>query len=134
MYTSGALILSNDGDFIFHITHPKHEIEKTYVAKIKGGISEEQLEQLRKGIRIEDYTTSPAKVTLLNYDEERNKSEIEIVIHEGKNRQVRKMLEAVGKETLQLHRSKIGDLNVKDLKKGTWRYLKQEEVDKLKQS
>lgn len=131
MYTSGALILSNDGDFIYRVTHPKHEISKTYVATVKGELLEEQINQLQNGVRIEDYVTSPAKVKVLNYDKEKNKSEVQIIIHEGKNRQVRKMLEAVGKETLKLHRSHIGNLNVKDLKEGTWRYLKQEELDKL---
>lgn len=132
MYTSGALILSNDGDFIYHITHPKHEIDKTYVAKVRGRLTEDELDKLRRGVRIEDYITRPAKVTLLSYDAERERTEIEITIHEGKNRQVRKMIEAIGRETIQLHRSKIGFLQVKDLKPGTWRYLKPEEVDKLR--
>lgn len=131
MYTSGALILSNDGEFIYKVTHPKHEITKTYIAVVRGEFSKEQIKMLEQGLRIEDYITSPAKVKILNYNEEKNQCEIEIVIHEGKNRQVRKMLQAVGKETLKLHRSKIGNINVKDLKEGTWRYLKQEEVDKL---
>ena len=86
---------------------------------------------LRKGVKIEDYTTRPAKVKILKTDEEKNISRLEITIHEGKNRQVRKMCEAVGCKVIALHRSKIGDIAVKDLKLGTWRYLKDYEVEKL---
>lgn len=89
------------------------------------------MEKLRKGIKIEDYTTSPAKVKKLKYDEQTNKSEIEITIHEGKNRQVRKMFETVGYEVLRLHRSKIGAVSVQNMKLGEWRYLTREEITKL---
>lgn len=131
MYTSGAIILTNDGDFIYHVTHPKHEVEKTYTVTLKGKVTDKEVEELRKGVDIEDYTTRPAKVKILKIDEEKNISRLEIVIHEGKNRQVRKMCEAIGKKVLALHRSKIGTINVKDLKIGEWRYLKQEEVKML---
>ena len=131
MYTSGAIILTNDGDFIYHVTHPKHEVEKTYTVTLKGKVTTEEVEKLRNGVEIEDYVTKPAKVKILKIDEEKNISRLEIVIHEGKNRQVRKMCEAVGKKVLALHRSKIGTINVKDLKLGTWRYLKESEISKL---
>ena len=132
MYTSGALILTNDGDFIYHITHPKHEVEKTYTVTLRGKITNEEVEQLKKGVTIdEEYLTRPAKVKILKIDEEKNISRLEITIHEGKNRQVRKMCEAVGKKVVALHRSKIGNIDVKDLKIGQWRYLKQKEVDIL---
>lgn len=131
MYTSGALILTNDGDFIYQVTHPKHEIEKTYVATVKGEITQIEVKQLQQGVKIEDYTTKPAKVKILKIDKEKDISRIEITIHEGKNRQVRKMCEAIGKRVMALHRSKIGSLNVKDLKIGKWRYLKQEEVKNI---
>ena len=131
MYTSGALILTNDGEFVYKITHPKHEITKTYTVTIKGIIQNEEVEKLRQGVQIEDYTTRPAKVKILKTDLEKDISRLEITIHEGKNRQVRKMCEAVGRKVLALHRSKIGDITVKDLKLGTWRYLKKEEVNKL---
>lgn len=117
MYTSGALILSNDGEFIYQITHPKHEIEKTYLARVRGQISKEQIQKLEQGVKIENYVTSPAKVKLLNYNKEKNQSNIEITIHEGKNRQVRKMLEAIGKDTLKLHRSKIRKYKCKRFKR-----------------
>ncbi len=131
MYTSGALLLTNDGDFVYKITHPKHEITKTYTVTVHGIITNEAVEMLRKGVKIEDYTTRPAKVKILKTDEEKNISRLEITIHEGKNRQVRKMCEAVGCKVIALHRSKIGDIAVKDLKLGTWRYLKDYEVEKL---
>ncbi len=128
MYTSGALILSNDGDFIFEVTHPKHEITKTYQVTLKGEITKEEVEELRQGVDIGGYVTRPAEVRIMKIDEEKGISRIEVKIHEGKNRQVRRMCEAIGKRVLALHRSKIGDINVKDLKLGEWRYLKPEEV------
>ena len=123
MYTSGALILTNDGDFVYKVTHPKHEIEKTYTVTIKGIIKREEVEKLRKGVKIEDYITKPAKVKILKTDEEKNSSRLEIIIHEGKNRQVRKMCEAIGHKVLALHRSKIAGIGVKDIPLGKWRYL-----------
>ena len=131
MYTSGALILTNDGDFVYKVTHPKHEITKTYTVTVHGIISNEAVEKLRQGVEIENYITRPAKVKILKTDEEKNISRLEITIHEGKNRQVRKMCETVGSKVLALHRSKIGDIGVKDLKLGKWRYLKDYEVKKL---
>lgn len=132
MYTSGALILTNDGDFIFHVTHPKHEVEKTYTVTLRGKVTNEDIESLRQGVVIdEEYKTKPAKVRIMKIDEEKNLSRLEIIIHEGKNRQVRKMCEAIGKKVIALHRSKIGNIDVKDLKIGQWRYLTKKEVDKL---
>ena len=95
MYTSGALILSNDGDFIYQVTHPKHEINKTYQVTVKGKITNEEVENLRNGVDIGDYITKPAQVRIMKVDEEKNISRIEITIHEGKNRQVRRMCEAI---------------------------------------
>ena len=131
MYTSGALILTNDGDFTYKVTHPSHEITKTYIATLKGIITHEEIEKLRNGVEIEDYITRPAKVKILKTDKEKNISRIEITIHEGKNRQVRKMCEAIGKKVIALHRSQIGEINVKDLKMGTWRYLKKSEIETI---
>lgn len=131
MYTSGALLLSNDGEFIYKITHPKHEINKTYTVTLTGIITNEEVEKLRNGVQIDDYITKPAKVKILKTDEEKNISRIEICIHEGKNRQVRKMCEVIGKKVKALHRSKIGNIEVKNIKIGTWRYLTPEEVEYL---
>lgn len=131
MYTSGALILTNDGDFIYRVTHPKHEIEKTYNVTLRGIIEKAQIQELENGVKVEDYITKPAKVKILKIDKEKNISRIQITIHEGKNRQVRKMCEAVGKKVLALHRAKIGFLDVKDLKVGEWRYLTKKEIEKI---
>ena len=131
MYTSGALILTNDGDFVYKVTHPNHEIEKTYTVTVKGIVQNSEVDQLRKGVKIEDYTTKPAKVKILKTDIEKDISRLEITIHEGKNRQVRRMCEAVGRKVLALHRSKIGNIGVKDLELGKWRYLNSAEVQQL---
>ena len=131
MYTSGALILTNDGDFVYKITHPKHEITKTYNVTLKGKITKDEVENLKAGVVIDDYKTKPAKVRILKIDEQKDISRVEIIIHEGKNRQVRKMCEAIGKKVLALHRSKIGDIGVQNLKIGKWRYLTESEVKKL---
>ena len=131
MYTSGALILTNDGEFIYKVTHPKFEIEKTYNVTLKGVITEEEIEKLENGVEIEDYTSGKAKVRILKIDKEKDISRIEITIHEGKNREVRKMCAAIGRKVLALHRSKIENIDVKDLKLGEWRYLRKEEVLKL---
>ena len=158
MYTSGALILSNDGDFINKVTHPKNEIEKTYNVTVVGKITNEDVKRLQEGIEINlsdkydksseetdeiksykksagideiKYLTKPAKVKILKIDEEKNLSRIQVTIHEGKNREVRKMCEAIGKKVLALHRAKIGNIDVKDLKLGKWRTLTKQEIDKL---
>ena len=132
MYTSGALILTDDGDFVYKITHPKHEITKTYTVTIKGIVSKEDVIKLEQGVDIGDFVTSKAKVRILKTDEEQNKSRLEITIHEGKNRQVRKMCEAIGHKVLALHRSKIAGIDVKDIPLGKWRYLNSKEVNKIK--
>ena len=132
MYTSGALLLSNDGDFINKVTHPKNEIEKTYNATVVGKVTEQDIEMLKNGVEICEndkiYKTKKAKVKILKIDNEKNLSRIQIVIHEGKNRQVRKMCEAINKKVLALHRSKIGEIDVKDLQLGKWRYLTKNEI------
>lgn len=132
MYTSGALILTNDGDFIYKVTHPKNEIEKTYNATVRGIVSEKDIQDLQNGVQVDDYVTGKAKVKILKIDKEKNTSRIEITIHEGKNREVRKMCEAIGKNVKALHRSKIADISVKNLKIGEWRYLSDLEVRSLK--
>lgn len=132
MYTSGAIILTNDGDFVYTVTHPKNEIEKTYNATVKGIFTNEDAKKIENGVKIEDYVSGKAKVKILKIDEVKNISRVQITIHEGKNREVRKMCETVGKPVISLHRTRIGNVNVKDLKLGTWRFLKEAEIDELK--
>lgn len=135
MYTSGALLLSNDGEFINKVTHPKHEIEKTYNVTVVGIVNSNDVKELSEGVEIEvdeeKYITKPAKVKILKIDEEKNLSRIQIVIHEGKNREIRKMCDSIGKKVLALHRAKIGNIDVKDLRLGKWRYLTNKEVNSL---
>lgn len=131
MYTSGALILTNDGEFIYKVTHPKYEIEKTYNVTVKGIVTKEEIKQLEDGVKIEDYTSGKAKVKILKIDKENDISRIEITIHEGKNREVRKMCNAIGRKVLALHRSKIENIDVKSLKLGEWRYLTNKEISSL---
>ena len=131
MYTSGAIILTDDGDFVYKVTHPKHEITKTYTVTVIGIVDTMDIEKLRTGVVIDDYKTRPAKVKILKTDPEANISRLEIEIHEGKNRQVRKMCEAINKKVIALHRSKIGNIEVKSLKIGTWRYLNNQEVKSI---
>ena len=128
MYTSGALILTNDGNFIYKVTHPKNEIEKTYNATVRGIVSDEEIEQLKNGVKIEEYVSSKAKVKILKTDRENAITRLQITIHEGKNREVRKMCEAINKKVIALHRAKIGNIDVKDLKIGKWRSLSKEEI------
>ena len=131
MYTSGAIILTDDGDFVYKVTHPKHEISKTYNVTVVGKITKDEVENLKKGVDIGGFVTNKAEVKILKIDEIKNISRLQITIHEGKNRQIRKMCEAIGKKVLSLHRSKIGDITVKDLELGTWRYLRKNEIEKL---
>ena len=132
MYTSGALLLSNDCEFVNKITHPRHEIEKKYNVTIIGITTQDDIKKLEEGVIIDDdYKTKPAKVKILKIDKEKNRSRLQITIHEGKNRQIRKMIDAIGKKVEALHRSQIGFLTVKDLRIGEWRKLSNDEVKKI---
>ncbi len=127
--TEGLILLTNDGDFTYHITHPKYNIGKTYIATLKGGITVKHLMALRRGIRVEDYKTSPAEVDLL--DSVPGQSKVQITIHEGKNRQVRKMFESLGYTVAALERIAIGNVTLGNLAKGRWRHLTSYEVSYL---
>jgi len=131
MYTSGAIILTNDGDFIYKVTHPKYEIEKTYIVTVRGKVSDEEVQQLRDGVKIDDYISGKAKVKIIKNDVEKNETRLEIIIHEGKNREVRKMCESIGKKVLALHRTKIGNVEVRPLEIGKYRFLTDKEVKGL---
>ncbi|MBO5142535.1 MAG: rRNA pseudouridine synthase [Clostridia bacterium] len=128
MFTSGLLLFSNDGEFINKVTHPKHETTKTYIVKTRGVPKEKDLEKLRNGVKIEEYITSPAKVELLLKDNTNDVARIWIQIHEGRNRQVRKMCEAIGLSVIALKREGVGNLTCEGVNRGEWRYLTEEEV------
>ena len=131
MYTSGALLLSNDGEFVNKITHPSHEIEKTYNVTVRGKITKEDMEKLESGVDIGDYITKPARTKILKVDENKNISRFQIIIHEGKNRQIRRMCKAINKPVLALHRAAIGKISVKNLKIGQYRFLTEREIEDL---
>ncbi|PGY13966.1 23S rRNA pseudouridine(2605) synthase RluB [Bacillus sp. AFS031507] len=130
--TSGLLVLTNDGEFANLLMHPKSEIDKVYVAKIKGIPSKENLRKLEKGIRLEDGKTAPARVKLLSADNKKQSAIVEITIHEGRNRQVRRMFEAIGHDVLKLKRERYAFLTLKGLKTGDARELTPHEVKQLR--
>ncbi|MDF2890831.1 MAG: rluB1 [Clostridia bacterium] len=127
--TEGLLILTNDGDLTYKITHPRHNVTKTYTARVSGHVSEDAIEIFKKGIFIEDYKTAPAKLEIIKYLD--NGTIVNITIHEGKNRQVRKMCDAIGHKVVALKRMSIGSLMLNDLKTGQWRYLNNDEIEYL---
>jgi 23S rRNA pseudouridine2605 synthase len=130
--TEGLLLMTNDGELTNILTHPRHNIDKTYVAKVKGITCEEKLDLLRIGVKLSDGMTAPAKVIVKNYDYNKNSTSIEITIHEGKNRQVRRMFEVIGYPVNQLKRTKYAFLTLDGLKRGQYRYLESKEVEDLK--
>ena len=127
--TSGLLLLTNDGDMTYRLTHPKHNVEKTYIAHIVGTPTEDELRRFESGLEIDGYTTAPAKIKILK----RSKlTTVKITIHEGKNRQVRKMCAAIGHEVKALKRAATGRLSLDGLEKGQYRELTDEEIKYLK--
>ena len=127
--TEGLLLLTNDGELMNGLLHPSHNVNKTYVAVLKGRVEQERLDRLRIGIELEDGMTAPAIVNLLELGEDQ--SIVEITIHEGRNRQVRRMFSAIGYLIKKLRRVKFGGLNLEGLKLGAHRRLKRAEVEKL---
>jgi len=130
--TTGLLIMTNDGDLAHRLSHPKFEVEKTYEAVIKGELSRKDIERLQKGIYLEGRRTAPSKVKILF--SQRNRTCLRIAIREGRKRQVRLMLLYVKHPVVELKRVKFGNLSLGNLKPGQWRYLKKDEIGKLKSS
>ena len=128
--TSGLLLMTNDGDLTYKLTHPKHEIKKTYLAKIKGSPTAAALHRFRSGLEIEDYKTAPADIVVIRQNEKT--TDVKIIIGEGRNRQVRKMCEAIGHPVTALKRAGTGRLFLENLPKGQYRHLTQAEVNYLK--
>ncbi len=130
--TTGVLIITNDGELANALAHPKKEIDKYYHALVQGVPSNEALKRLRDGVQLEDGKTAPAKVRVLEI--KGNKSWLEIIIHEGKNRQVKRMCEAISHKVLRLKRTRFGPLEVNDLAPGKIRALKDGEIEALKKA
>lgn len=128
--TTGLLIMTNDGQLTYTLTHPKHEIYKTYIAKVGGFLSDTRLAKLRKGVDIGGFVTSPAKIKVIK--QMPRHAVVEISIREGKNRQVRKMFAAVGNRVLELQRVSIGEIRLGRLMEGHYRKLTREEIEYLK--
>ncbi len=128
--TEGMLLLTNDGELAFRLTHPKNEIPKTYLVKVEGRLSDEMLAKLRQGVEIDGVKTQKANVKLVESDKDHTK--LHVTITEGKNRQIRKMFEAVGKDVVFLKRIKIGDLTLRGMDRGTCRKLSEEEAEYLR--
>lgn len=128
--TSGLILLTNDGDVYNKIIHPREEKNKVYIALIKGILSKKQIEMFEKGIDIGGYITAPAKLKVLETFSDA--TEVEITIHEGKNRQIRRMCDAIGHSVISLQRIQVGDIKLKDLHKGKWRFLSDEEITYIK--
>lgn len=130
--TEGLIFLSDDGDFINHMTHPRYHVSKTYLATVRGTPTGAEIERLRKGVYIETGKTAPAeRVALVGEFPTTDTSDIELVIHEGKNRQVRRMMSAIGHVCLRLVRIQIGPIRIKGLPSGAWRHLTPSEVKRL---
>lgn len=128
--TTGLLLMTNDGDLSYRLAHPKHQIYKTYRARVSGPLSSERLAKLRNGVDIGGYVTSKAVVNVIKQAE--RSTIVEIKIFEGKNRQVRKMFSAVGNKVLDLERIAVGDLYLGHLKQGHYRKLTRQEIEYLK--
>ncbi|AMS08040.1 MAG: rRNA pseudouridine synthase [Limosilactobacillus oris] len=129
--TTGLLLLTNDGALANKMMHPKFAVDKTYVAKVKGLISNDDLKQLRTGVKVDGRRTKPAKTRLKGTDREKKTSIVQLTIHEGHYHQVKRMLAAVGHPVIKLHRESYGFLNLQGVQPGDYRELRPEEVKRL---
>jgi 23S rRNA pseudouridine2605 synthase len=129
--TEGLLLLTNDGEFANMLTHPKHHVPKTYLATVNGIPHGDKLEKLQRGIELEDGLTAPAEIEYHDVDMEKNTATIWITIHEGRNRQVRRMFEAIGHKVVKLKRVRFGELALEGLPRGKFRHLSEKEIKEL---
>lgn len=131
--TSGCIIITNDGEFANEVIHPRYQLPKLYNLTINGILDTEHFKQLKEGVVLDDgYKTSPAKVKLTEKDRKKNQCSLDLTIYEGKNRQVKRMMEALGFEVTRLHRKQISFLGCSDLRQGEYRILKPFEVKRLR--
>ena len=128
--SEGLLLLTNDGDLTEKLLHPSKEVEKTYLARVTGRPADDEIAKLIRGVSIDGRMTSRAKVRVVRTDA--NWTDLFVTIHEGRNRQVRKMVQAVGHEVLMLRRVRFGPLTLGELKRGAWRELTEKEIETLK--
>ena len=132
--SEGLLLLTNDGALAQALMHPSHEVNKTYLVKVPGIVPQEKLDQLRLGVKLEDGPTAPAVVNLRDYDHERGFTLFDITIHEGRNRQIRRMCDAIGFPVRDLKRIKLGPLQLSNLGRGKFRSLSEQELSQLRKA
>ncbi len=128
--SEGLLLLTNDGALTERLLHPSHQVDKTYLARVSGAVSQDTLRLLRQGVMLDDHKTSPAKARIVK--QEALATVVLITIHEGRNRQVRRMFEAAGHQVTRLRRVRFGPLDLGDLPRGRWRELTPEEIRRLR--
>ncbi len=129
--TTGVLLLTNDGELTNKLIHPKNNIDKVYLAKIKGIINGVDINKLKDGVKIDNFITSKSRVKLKSFDKKTQTSLVELTIHEGHNHQVKKMFESIGYDVIKLTRTRFAFLDVKSLKSGEYRKLLPHEIKKL---
>ena len=129
--TEGLLLFTNDGDFAYRLLHPSHEVEKTYLVWVKGVPRDDAIQRLRQGVTISSGATAPAKIKRVKVSKDSASAKFEVVIHEGKKRQVRLMFKAVGHPVIRLKRVRIGNLRLGNLPSGQYRFLSPEEISEL---
>lgn len=132
--TEGLLLLTNDGALAQALMHPSHEVNKTYLVKVPGIVPDEKLDMLRIGVKLEDGMTAPALVNLRDYDHDRGFTLFDITIHEGRNRQIRRMCDAIGFPVRDLKRIKLGPIQLSNLGRGKFRPLSENELAQLKKA
>lgn len=127
--SEGLLLLTNDGDFAYKLTHPSHQVPKTYIVKVEGKVLESELAVLRAGVVVDGVRYNKCKVRVLNAEEKTTR--MEVIITEGKNREIRNMFKAIGKVVILLKRVAEGNIKLGGLSRGEYRQLKQDEVDRI---
>lgn len=130
--SEGLLLLTNDGDLAAKLTHPSHEVDKSYIARVSNLLSEQARQRLRHGVMLDGRKTAPCKVSLLRQDA--FSCDVLITIHEGRNRQIRRMVEAVGHQVVRLKRVSMGPIVLGNMERGSWRALTKQEIEALKQA
>jgi 23S rRNA pseudouridine2605 synthase len=129
--TSGVLLLTNDGEFMNALIHPKFKVEKEYHVKIKGLLRKDESSRLTKGVDLGDFTTSPAKVFDVEYDDDKVNTLVKVIIHEGKYHQIKRMFDEIGHPVLKLRRHRFGIVTTEGIKQGDYRLLKPHEIKQL---
>ena len=132
--TTGALLLTDDGELAYRLTLPRYGVPKTYLVEVRGEVGEEALRRLREGVLLEDGMTAPAQVQKVRYLAGRGTTLLRLTIHEGRKRQVKRMCMAVGHPVVRLHRERFGRLTLHQLPVGAWRYLTDEEIVALRRA